>query len=153
MKKAILITATLIGSFCSTFAAGPAPAPENKAVQKQWLFKPLSANDVSLELERLDGNVLLYLFSKNMKNVDLIYVEKSKDPTDGFTRFKTVKVSDHLLSSKNYISVEDNSPFDSNTDSYYRIRTVTATGETKIYAAVGLSPIFTIEPETVDNSK
>ena len=154
MKKSILIASALIGSLYTSFAGnGAAPAPENKTVQKQWLFKPLSTNDVSLELERLDGNVVVYLFSQNMKNVDLIYVEKSKDPTNGFTRCKTVKVSDHLLKSKNYISVVDDAPYDSNTDCYYRIRTVTAKGETKIYATVGLSPIISIEPETVDNSK
>ncbi len=153
MKKSILIIAATIGSFYTTFAESGVIAPENKTVQKQWLFKPLSSNDVSLEVERLDANVLLYLFSQNMKNVDMIYIEKSKDPTSGFARCKTVKVSDHLLKSKNYISVVDESPYDSNTDSYYRIRTVTASGATKIYPVVGLSPIMSIEPETVDNSR
>ena len=153
MKKSILIIAATIGSFYTTFAGSGVIAPENKTVQKQWLFKPLSSNDVSLEVERLDANVLLYLFSQNMKNVDMIYIEKSKDPTSGFARCKTVKVSDHLLKSKNYISVVDESPYDSNTDSYYRIRTVTASGATKIYPVVGLSPIMSIEPETVDNSR
>jgi hypothetical protein len=154
MKKSMLIVATLIGSVYTTFAGnGSAPAPENKQVQKNWLFKPLSTNDVSLELERLGDNVELYLYSQNMKSVDMIYVEKSKDPTEGFTRCKTIKVSDHLVKSKNYISIADDAPYDSNTDSYYRIRTVTASGATKIYSAVGLAPIMSIEPETVDNSK
>lgn len=151
MKKSILILAVLIGCFYTTFAGNP--APESVAAHKQWLFKPISDNDVSLELERLGGNVQLYLFSQNMKGVDLIYVEKSKDPTNGFTRCKTVKVSDHLVKSKNYISVVDDSPYDSNTDSYYRIRTVSASGATKIYPVVDLSPIMSIEPETVENSK
>ena len=150
MKKSILIIAALIGSFYTTFAG---PAPESTTAQKQWLFKPLTSSDVSLELERLGGNVQLYLFSQNMKGVDLIYVEKSKDPSSGFSRCKTVKVSDHLVKSKNYISVVDDSPYDSNTDCYYRIRTVSSTGATKVYPVVGLSPIMSIEPETVDNSK
>jgi hypothetical protein len=151
MKKSILILAALIGCFYTTFAGNP--APESKAAQKQWLFKPISDNDVSLELERLGGNVQMYLFSHNMKSVDLIYVEKSKNPYTGFTRCKTVKVSDHLVKSKNYISVVDDLPYDSNTDSYYRIRTVSASGATKIYPVVDLSPIMSIEAETVDNSK
>jgi hypothetical protein len=153
MKKSILIIAALIGSFYTSFAVGGVVTPENKSVQKQWLFKPLSANDVSLELERLDGNVMLYLYSQNLRTVDMIYIEKSKDPTEGFTRCKAVKVSDFLVKSKNYINVEDDAPFDANTDSYYRIRTVSTNGATKIYSAVGLSPIMSIEPETVDNSK
>ena len=152
MKRSILLLIAAALSFTAVFAGGgAAPAPESKSVQKEWLFKPLSTNDVSLELERLDGNVLLYLFSQNMRNVDMIYIEKSKDPTYGFTRCKTIKVSDHLVRSKNYISVVDDSPYDSNTDCYYRIRTVSATGATKIYPVVGLSPIMSIEPETVDN--
>ena len=153
MKKSILILAALIGSFYTTFAGSGVVSPENSTVQKQWLFKPLSANDVSLELERLDGNVMLYLYSQNLRNVDMIYIEKSKDPTEGFTRCKAVKVSDFLVKSKNYINVADEAPYDANTDSYYRIRTVSSNGATKIYASVGLSPIMSIEPETVDNSK
>jgi hypothetical protein len=155
MKKSILLLSILAGSFYSVFAGSgiAASTAENKASNKQWLFKPLSPNDVSLEVERLDGNVMVYLYSKNMKSVDMIYVERSKDPTNNFVRCKTVKVIDHLLKSKNYINVVDDSPLDANSDSYYRIRTVTATGDTKIYPVVGLSPIISIEPETVDNSK
>jgi hypothetical protein len=151
MKKSILILTAVLGTMWCF--AGPGPAPESTAAQKEWLFKPLSANDVSLELERLGGNVQVYLYSQNMKNVDLIYVEKSLSPFTGFVRCKTVKVSDHLVKSKNYISVVDDSPYSSNTDCYYRIRTVSSTGATKIYPVVGLSPIMSIEPETVDNSK
>jgi hypothetical protein len=96
---------------------------------------------------------MLYLYSQNLRTVDMIYIEKSKDPSEGFTRCKAVKVSDFLVKSKNYINVEDDAPFDSNTDSYYRIRTVSTNGATKIYSAIDLSPIMSIEPETVDNSK
>jgi hypothetical protein len=154
MKKSILIIASMMGTFLTSFAGtGLIPAPENNVPQKQWLFKPLSTNDVSLEVERLGDNVELYLFSQNMKGVDLIYVEKSKDPTAGFTRCKVVKVSDFLIKSKNYISVQDDAPYDANTDSYYRIKTVTSLGATKVYSVIDLAPIQSIEPEMVDNSK
>ena len=145
----------MIGAFFITFAGnGLAPTPESKTtVQKQWLFTPLAANDVSLELERLDGNVLVYLFSQRMKNVEVIYVEKSRNPYTGFTRCKTIKVVDHLLKSKNYISVVDDAPFDSNIECYYRIRTLSSSGATKMYPVVSLAPIMSIEPETVDNSR
>jgi hypothetical protein len=157
MKKILLILPFLsiyFGVFAGTGIISP---PENTAVNnnsnKQWLFKPLSSNDVSLEVERIDANVLVYLFSQNMKNVDMIYVEKSKDPTMGFQRCKTIKVSDHLVKSKNYINVVDDSPSDPNSDNYYRIRTVTATGATKIYPSIVLAPLMTIDGETVDNGK
>ena len=142
----------MVGFCCIAFAgAPPTPAPENTTVPtKQWLFKPLSSNDVSLEVERIDANVMVYLFSQNMKNVDMIYVEKSKDPTNGFTRCKTIKVADLLVKSKNYINVVDDNPLSANNDCYYRIRTVTAEGATKIYPAVVLSPIQTIDSETAD---
>lgn len=155
MKKTLLITAAIIGIiYTSTAGTGAAPAPESKVIQKQWLFKPLAANDVSMEVERLEGNVLVHLFSKNMKGVETIYVEKSKNPTEGFTRCKAVKVSENLIKSKNYISVVDNAPFDSNTDCYYRISTVTASGVTKVYPPINLSPVFTIEPDAmVENNK
>ena len=78
MKKSIFILALLLGSIITTFA-GSEIGPSSSS--KQWLFKPLLKNDVSLEVERLDDNVQLHLFSQNMKNVDVIYVEKSKDPS------------------------------------------------------------------------
>src|ERR1700722_1436985 len=64
MKKAILFSA-MVGFCCIAWAgAPPTPAPENTAVPtKQWLFKPLSSSDVSLEVERIDANVMVYLFS------------------------------------------------------------------------------------------
>jgi len=143
MKKLIFILALLLGLITTTFAGGGIGPISS---QKQWLFKPLPKNDVSLEVERLDDNVQLHLFSQNMKNVDMIYVEKSKDPNGGFTRCSTVKVSEHLDKSKNYISLVDENPYAAGTDSYYRIRTVTASGTVKIYPVVGLSPIMPIEP-------
>ncbi len=146
MKKSIFILALLLGSIVTTFADSEIGSSSSS---KQWLFKPLPKNDVSLEVERLDDNVQLHLFSQNMKNVDVIYVEKSKDPSGGFTRCSTVKVSEHLDKSKNYISIVDENPYDAGTDSYYRIRTVTASGATKIYPAVSLSPIMPIDPEDI----
>jgi len=148
----MVILAILLGSVYYTFAGSGIGSSSS---QKQWLFKPLPKNEVSLEVERLDADVQLHLFSQNMKNVDVIYVEKSKDPTEGFTRCSTVKVSQHLDKSKNYISLVDSNPYDATTDCYYRIRTVTASGTTKIYPVVGLSPIVPIESgeDVADNSK
>ena len=148
----MFILALLLGSVYVTFAGSGIGSSTS---QKQWLFQPLSNNDVSLEVERLDADVQLHLFSQNMKNVDVIYIEKSKDPTGGFTRCSTIKVSEHLVKSKNYISIVDQNPYDATTDCYYRIRTVTASGATKIYPVVGLSPIVPIESgeDVADNSK
>ena len=149
MKKTLLLVATLIFTFHFTFAGTIVLSNTETKSNKPWLFKPLAASDVSLEVERIGGEVMLHLFSKNMRNVDMIYVEKSSDPTNGFTRCKTVKVSDFLVKSKNYIGVADANPGSNNTDSYYRIRTVTAAGETKIYSAVNLAPLYQIETQEV----
>lgn len=152
MKKSILLLSALFLCVAGLFA-GKAPAPENTSSQKQWLFKPLSAAEVSLEVERIDANVLLHLFSKNMKNIDMIFVEKSKNPTAGFVRCKSVKVADHLLKSKTYISVVDETPYENSGDCYYRIRTVSAAGESKVYPSIVLSAIQSIGDEVVDNGK
>jgi hypothetical protein len=154
MKRTILLFTALI-SLHIVYAGAPAPSdtpPTPGKVSKQWLFKPLAAGDVSLEVERIGGEVMLHLYSQNMRNVETIYVEKSSDPTTGFARCKAVKVSDFLVKSKNYIGVTDANPSSSDSDSYYRIRTVSTKGETKTYAAVGLAPLYQIEPtEMVDN--
>jgi CO dehydrogenase/acetyl-CoA synthase delta subunit len=151
MKKSLLLVATLIIALHCTFAATPALSNTETKSSKPWLFKPLAASDVSLEVERIGGEVMLHLYSKNMRNVEMIYVEKSSDPTNGFSRCKTVKVSDFLVKSKNYIGVADVNPGSTNTDSYYRIRTVSTGGDTKIYSAVDLAPLYQVEPqETVE---
>jgi hypothetical protein len=155
MKKLLLTLTTLTLAFTSIYAGTGTAAnstPASPRAGKEWLFKPLAAKDVSLELERIGPQVMLYLYSQNLKSVDMIYVEKSKDPTNNFTRCKTVKVSDHLIKSKNYIEAIDDNPYAWSDECYYRIRTVTASGDTKIYPAVNLSPLVAIEPiETVDN--
>ena len=146
MKRSILILVTLVIALQCTYAGtGVANNSAPEKSNKQWLFKPLANSDVNLEVERIGGEVLLHLYSKAMRNVDMIYVERSSDPTNGFTRCKTVKVNDFLVKSKNYIEATDANPASANMDSYYRIRTVTATGETKIYPVVGLSPLYQLE--------
>ena len=150
MKKSILLLVTLVIALQCTFAGtGASNTQPSERSGKAWLFKPLASSDVNLEVERIGGEVLLHLYSKSMRNVDMIYVERSSDPTNGFTRCKTVKVNDFLVKSKNYIEATDANPASANMDSYYRIRTVTASGETKIYPVVGLSPLYQIESAEV----
>ena len=150
MKKPIYLLIAFV-QFIQVFAFagnGFNYAAQGKQLSKDWLFKPLASKDVSLEVERVDGDINLHLYSQSMWGIDMIYVEKSKDPTDGFTRCKTVKVADHLILSKSYIGVVDEMPYASNIDCYYRIRTVSPSGATKIYPAVSLAPVF--ETETIE---
>jgi hypothetical protein len=149
MKKSILFLAALVLAFNCTFAGSGATENTEAKSNKQWLFKPLAASDVNLEVERIGGEVMLHLYSQTMRNVDMIYVEKSSDPTNGFSRCKTVKVSDFLIKSKNYIEVSDANPTSANLDSYYRIRTVNSKGETKIYPAIDLAPLYQVDPMEV----
>ena len=144
MKRTILLLAMLLTGLCYTYAGGPANSTAAKS-DKPALAKPLASGDVSLEVERISGEVLMHLYSKTMTKVDMIYVEKSNDPTKGFNSCKAVKVADLLIKSKTYIEVSDATPSAANTDTYYRIRTVTASGETKVYPAIELAPIYEIE--------
>ena len=150
MKKPILLIATLIIALQCTYAGTGASSPSTTQKSgKDWLFKPLATGDVNLEVERIGGEVMLHLYSQSMRNVEMIYVERSSDPTNGFTRCKTVKVSDFLVKSKKYIGVSDANPASANNDSYYRIRTVTASGATKVYPAVDLAPLYDIEQQEI----
>jgi len=153
MKNIITLATTLLLCSHITMAAPNAISARSPVTQKkEWLFHPVATSAVNLEVERIGSDIMLYLYSASMKDVSMIYVEKSKDPTGGFTHCKAVKVADHLAKSKNYIGVVDESPYANSVDSYYRIKTVNAAGETKVYPAVNLGPIFTIEDnETVDS--
>ncbi len=146
MNKSILFVAALILSFQHMYAGTGATDASARKDGKEWLFKPLASTDVSLEVERIGGEVMVHLYSQNMRNVDVIYVEKSSDPTSGFARCQSVKVSDFLIKSKNYIEVADANPGSSNVDSYYRIRTISTKGETKTYAPVDLAPLYQVDP-------
>lgn len=146
MKKSILFLAALVFAFQSMYAGTGADGTPVRKDGKEWLFKPLAATDVSLEVERIGGEVMVHLYSQNMRNVDVIYVERSSDPTSGFTRCQSVKVADFLIKSKNYIEVSDANPASANLDSYYRIRTIGTKGETKTYASVDLAPLYQVDP-------
>ena len=153
MKKYILFLAALSLTYMSSYAgSGVKNSNETNTntTTKQWLFKPLAANEVSLEVERLGGEVMIYLFSQNMSNVESIQIERSKTPNGGYTLCKTIAVQQFLLKSKNYIGVTDDSPYSSGVDSYYRIKVQYMSGASKTLSWVNLSPIMPIENETVE---
>ena len=151
MRKYILIIATLSLTYMSSYAGSGNPNnSESTTTSKQWLFKPLAALDVSLEVERLGGEVMLYLYSRNMQNVESIQIERSKTPNSGFAHCKTIAVPQFLLKSKNYICVTDDSPFSAGVDSYYRIKVQYMSGASKILSCVNLSPIMPIEQESAE---
>ena len=140
----------LFFTFVSVAGNGINYAAQGKPT-KDWLYKSINSKDINLEVERIGDAVLLHLYSQSMWSVENIYIEKSKDPTDGFVRCKSVKVADNLAKSKTYISVADEMPYPSNVDCYYRLRTVSPSGSTKIHPVVSLAPIFIVEPmETVE---
>ena len=65
----------LMLGMCHIYAGEPGSGAVAKS-DKPALSKPLAASDVSLEVERISGEVLMHLYSKNMAKVDMIYVEK-----------------------------------------------------------------------------
>ncbi|MFN8309820.1 MAG: hypothetical protein U0T73_07650 [Chitinophagales bacterium] len=159
MKKLVLITAVVLSIVNVKAETNPSAAGAGKAMpviasqKDKWLFKPLVSNEVSLEMERIGDEVMLYLYSQTMKNYDAIVIEKSQNGSL-FVPCKTVKVAEHLTQSKTYIGISDEKPLPANSDCYYRIKATTKTGVTKVYDPQVLSSLQYIEPvEFVENQR
>ncbi|MFN8276916.1 MAG: hypothetical protein U0T84_05500 [Chitinophagales bacterium] len=156
MKKWIFTLASLSVVFSMLTAgvpAGSTSAPVIASQKGKWLFKPLAANEVSFEMERIGDEVMMYLYSKSLRSIDAVVIEKSQNGSM-FVPCKTVKVAEHLNNSKNYIGISDEKPFTANLDCFYRIKVVAKDGTSKVYEPQVLSGIQYIEPvEYVENQR
>jgi hypothetical protein len=133
MKKStnILAITTLMMMTFSSFA--------NIANHLAINYKPIIRAEVNLEVDRMGEEVMLYVYSQSLSNVDMIMVEKSKNANDGFTTCRNIKVEESTSNNNRYIETSDATPSPSNVDNYYRIVTVSKTGVTKVYPAINLN--------------
>jgi hypothetical protein len=133
MKKStnILAITTLMMMTFSTFA--------NITNHIAINYKPIIRAEVNLEVDRMGEEVMLYVYSQSLSNVDMIMVEKSKNANDGFTSCRNIKVNESFNINNRYIESSDVTPYPSNVDTYYRIVTVSKSGVTKVYPAINLN--------------
>ena len=132
MKK-IFFTLTVI-SAVSVFAVFA-----NGEVQKSSSFKS-SDEEVSIDVQRITGEVKLHLMIKNMSKYDHILIERSAETPDYFGKCKYISCADAKTEKGDFIQV-DKYPYSANKDVYYRIKTVTKDGIERAYPAVLLASV------------
>lgn len=109
------------------------------ATPAAYTFKSTD-EDVVLEVERVKGEVLLHLLVKDLNQYDHILVERSAENQNYFGQCKYIScaeekpVNDQLMKQDKY-------PFSAAKDVYYRIKTVTRDGVSRVYPAVLLAAV------------
>src|SRR4051812_9506376 len=96
----LLISSTLF----SQSAGNPGNTSKNwTRISKNKLYPTISEDDVSFEVERIGNNVLFHLYSKHMKNIKAIFIEKSTDPVNGFKRCTDIYLPTYGPDISNYV--------------------------------------------------
>ena len=104
-----------------------------------YIFKSTD-EDVVLEVERGKGEVVLHLLVKNMGQYDHILVERSAENQNYFGQCKYISCADEKTVN-DQLTKQDKYPFSAAKDVYYRIKTVTKDGISRVYPAVLLAAV------------
>jgi hypothetical protein len=113
--------------YCST-------APSEKHEFKE------SYNDINFDIERKSGEVVLHFQSSLFKNYDEIIVERSSENSGGYTACKVISLSEVKLDG-DYYRTSDKFPVSAKMTTYYRIKTISKEGITKIFPPLELTPL------------
>jgi len=99
----------------------------------------ISADDeISLQVERSSGAVLLRMFIKDITQYDHILVERSAETPNYFGKCRYIACNE-VKPINGYLLQYDRYPYAANKDVYYRVKTVSKTGAEKVYPAVLLA--------------
>ena len=91
--------------------------------------------EVNFEIERKQGEVVLYFQSNSFSSYDEIVVERSGSDNGGFSVCKTIEVASSKIIG-DYYRTSDRFPTTAQKDSYYRIKTVSKDGSVKMFPPI-----------------
>lgn len=104
-----------------------------------YTFKT-TEEDVVLEVERGKGEVVLHLLVKDLSQYDHILVERSAENQNYFGQCKYISCAEEKTVN-DQLTKQDKYPFSAAKDVYYRIKTVTKDGVSRVYPAVLLAAV------------
>ena len=105
--------------------------------QSSDYFFHSSDNEVAMELSRSELGINIALLFFKASQFEYVLIEKSADAQNSFSQCKYIKFNESANDSV-VIVKRDVYPLTSNEDVYYRVKTVTKEGVTRIYPPVRL---------------
>lgn len=94
--------------------------------------------EVSFDVERGKGEVVMHLLVKDLTQYDHIVIERSAETPNYFGKCKYISCTEKITTD-GYIKEADRFPFSPSKDVYYRVKTVTKDGVERAYPAVLLA--------------
>ena len=120
------------------FTIGLLPALANGPAEKsEYTFKSTD-NEVAMEVQRINGDVKLQMYVRDMSKYDHIIIEKSAETPNYFGKCKYISCADAVVKNGKMTEV-DKYPYSALKDVYYRIKTVTKDGVERAYPPVLLA--------------
>lgn len=129
MKNTLTLIA--IAFFTCAFAEGPGGDTPNLR------FKSTD-EELSFDVERGKGEVLMHLLVKDLTQYHHIVIERSAETANYFGKCKYISCADQTTKD-GYIQEADRFPYSPAKDVYYRVKTVTNDGVERAYPPVLLA--------------
>lgn len=107
--------------------------------QNDYFFKSADG-ELAMELSRQQQSVTIALFITNASQFEQITIERSLDGLNNFGQCKYIKFNQSAQTNV-VIVKKDEYPLSTIDDTYYRVKTVSTEGITRIYPAVRLPGI------------
>ncbi len=108
--------------------------------QNNDYFAKSPDNEVALEVSRGEQGIEIALLFTKASQFEYVVIERSNNAQNNFSQCKYIKFNDSASDSV-VIVKRDNYPLAASEDVYYRVKTITREGVTRIYSAARLPAI------------
>lgn len=105
--------------------------------QNNDYFLKSSDNEVAIEVSRGDGGIDIAVVFTKASQFEYVMIEKSADSQNGFSQCKYIKFNESANDSVTIVK-RDVYPLNASDDVYYRIKTITKDGVSRVYPSVRL---------------
>ena len=105
--------------------------------QNNDYFLKSSDNEVAIEVSRGNGGIDVAIIFTKASQFEYVMIEKSADSQNGFSQCKYIKFNESANDSV-VIVKRDVYPLNASDDVYYRVKTITKEGVSRVYPAVRL---------------
>jgi hypothetical protein len=119
--------------------------PFNPFAQANDYMMKSADNEVGMEVSRNDKGVDIALFFSRASQFEYVAIEKSGDAQNNFSQCKYIKFNESANDSV-VIVKRDTYPYSSTEDVFYRLKTITKDGVSRIYPSVRLPGIKEAKP-------
>ncbi len=105
--------------------------------QSSDYFLKSTDQELAIEVSRSNNGIEIAIFLTKASQFEYVLIEKSADPQNGFSQCKYIKFNESANDSV-VIVKRDVYPLTASEDVYYRVKTITKDGASRVYPSVRL---------------